>query len=483
MMNTNTITLIWLTLPFLAGFIVYLLPKYSQFFSLGVLFISTLYPIWLLASGENLTLLLLDNFGNTLFIDKISGYFILTNALVTIAVSLYCWQEKRKVFFYTQLMILYGSINACFVGYDFISFYVAIEVISIAAFLLIIYPRSDKTIWIGLRYLFVSNVAMLFYLVGAILAYKANNSFSFDGLINAPSEAIALILLGLLVKGGVFVSGLWLPLTHASAETPVSALLSGIVVKAGIYPLIRLALEVEEMDLIVRIVAVATALLGVSYAIFESDVKRMLAFHTVSQLGFVLASPPVAGIYALSHGLVKSSLFLMAGLLPTRNLKELKHTTINTYLWIALLIASLSISGVPLLAGYCAKVLTVKNLESWQIILMNIAAVGTAISFAKFIFLPHDTSVKIVKQNQGYWFGIIFLLLGLIFANGFYLSTYTLSNIIKALITVLIGWLIYLMVIKKLTIKLPRILENFDQLIGIMSLTLVGLFWMILPTF
>lgn len=58
----------------------------------------------------------------------------------------------------------------------------------------------------------------------------------------------------------------------------------------------------------------------------------MLAFYTVSQLGFVLASPPVAGIYALSHGLVKSSLFLMVGLL-LRNLKELKQATINTYLW------------------------------------------------------------------------------------------------------------------------------------------------------
>ncbi|WPF89685.1 cation:proton antiporter [Cyanobacterium aponinum AL20118] len=477
----DTITLIWLALPFLAGFIIYLLPKCSRILSLAVLSISVLYPFWLLTSGQDLTLQLLDNFGVSLFIDKLSGYFILTNSLVTIAVLFYCWYEERKAFFYTQLMILYGSVNACFIGYDFISFYVAIEVISIAAFLLIVYPRTDKSIWIGLRYLFVSNTAMLFYLIGAILIYKANNSFSFNGLSNSPPEAIALILLGLLVKGGVFVSGLWLPLTHASAETPVSALLSGVVVKAGVYPLIRLALIVDEMDHIVRIVAIATALLGVIYAIFESDVKRMLAFHTVSQLGFVLASPPVAGIYALFHGLVKSSLFLMAGSLPTRNIKELKHTNINTYLWIALVIASLSISGVPLLAGYCAKVLTVKNLYPWQVMLMNIAAVGTAISFAKFIFLPHDTSSKILKQNWGFWFGVIFLLAGLIFANGFYLSTYTLSNIIKALITVFIGWLVYFVLIKKAVIKLPRILEDFDHLIGIMSLTLVGLFWMVLP--
>ncbi len=196
----DKITLIWLALPFLAGFTIYLLPKYSNYLSVGVLLISIFYPAWLLTSGEDLTLRLLDNFGVTLFIDQLSGYFILTNCLVTLGVLLYCLSEERKVFFYTQMMILYGSVNACFIGYDFISFYVAIEVISIAAFLMMVYPRSNKSIWIGLRYLFVSNTAMLFYLIGAILVYKANNSFSFDGLINAPPEAIALILLGLLVK-------------------------------------------------------------------------------------------------------------------------------------------------------------------------------------------------------------------------------------------------------------------------------------------
>ncbi len=84
----------------------------------------------------------------------------------------------------------------------------ALEVISIASFLLIAYPRTDKSIWVGLRYLFVSNVAMLFYLVGAALIYQAHHSFNYEGLRGSPPEAIALIFLGLLVKGGIFVSGL-----------------------------------------------------------------------------------------------------------------------------------------------------------------------------------------------------------------------------------------------------------------------------------
>jgi multicomponent Na+:H+ antiporter subunit D len=251
------------------------------------------YALQLFVTQSPLTLQLLDNFGVTLIVDQLSGYFILTNALVTTAVILYCWRTDKTAFFYTQVVILHGSVNAAFVCADFISLYVALEVISIAAFLLIAYPRTDRSIWVALRYMFVSNTAMLFYLVGAVLAYQTNHSFGFRALRGAPPEALALIFLGLLLKGGIFVSGLWLPLTHSESETPVSALLSGVVVKAGVYPLVRCALLVEEVDPIVRIFGVGTALLGVVYAVFERDTKRTLAFSTVSQLGWILAAPAV----------------------------------------------------------------------------------------------------------------------------------------------------------------------------------------------
>ena len=392
-----------------------------------------------------------------------------------------------------QLVILHGSVNATFICADFISLYVALEVISIASFLLIAYPRSDRTIWVGLRYLFVSNTAMLFYLMGAVLVYQAHHSFNYAGLQGSPPEAIALIFLGLLAKGGIFVSGLWLPLTHSESETPVSAMLSGVVVKAGVFPMVRCALMLPEIDPIVRFFGVSTALLGVGYAVFEKDTKRMLAFHTISQLGFVLAAPVVAGFYALTHGLVKSALFLIAGVLPSRNFKELQHQPIDTPIWVALVIASFSISGFPLLSGFGAKVLTTKNLLPWQVIGMNIAALGTAISFAKFIFLPHQKYSPSPsparrrrckkKVQPGFWWAMVILLGGLVAANVVYYEAYTVKNLIKPLVTIAIGWATYLLVIKKLVIKLPRAIEQFDHLIGVMSLSLILLFWTVWARF
>ena len=478
----TAVTIVWIALPFLLGLVLYLLPKYHHFLALGITLVSASYALKVFLEPSPLQIQLLDNFGVTLTVDQLSGFLILTNALVTAAVILYCWGSEKTAFFYMQAVILHGSVNATFVCADFISLYVALEVSAIAAFLLIAYSRTDRSIWIGLRYLFVSNTAMLFYLVGAVLVYKAHHSFSFIGLRGSPPEAIALIFLGLLAKGGIFLSGLWLPLTHSESETPVSAMLSGVVVKAGVFPLVRCALMVEEIDPIVRFLGVGTALLGVSCAILEQDTKRTLAFSTISQVGFVLASPIAGGFYALTHGLVKSTLFLIAGGLPSRKFKELQYRPIDTQIWILIAIASLSISGFPLLSGFGAKVLTSKHLLPWQSIAMNVATLGTVITFAKFIFLPRESSLAEGKKTPGFWWGMAILLGGLIAANGFYLEAYAIQNIIKPLVTVALGWLAYFLIFKRLAIKLPRVMEKIDHLIGVMSLMLILLFFWIVWT-
>ena len=487
----NTLTIVWIALPFLIGFSIYLLPKLARYLALGVAFISLFYGVQRLLDPAVLNLQLIDHFGVTLTVDSLSGFFILTNGLVTAAVILYCWYREQNSFFYTQMIILHGSVNSAFICADFISLYVTLELISIAAFLLITYSRTDRSIWVGLRYLFISNTAMLFYLIGAVLVFQANQSFAYEGLRTAPNDAIALIALGLLTKGGIFISGLWLPLTHSEADTPVSALLSGVVIKAGVFPLVRCALIVEEIEPIVRLFGVGTALLGVSYAVFEKDTKRLLAFSTLSQLGFVLAAPQVGGFYALTHGLVKSALFLIAGNLPSRSFKQLNQTPIATPIWFALVIASFSISGFPLLSGFGAKVLTMKNLLPWQVVVMNIAALGTAIAFAKFIFLPHQSESESESEAEpeaeskhrlkpGFWPAMILLLGGLFAANGVYYEAYSLANIVKPLVTIGLGWLAYGVIFKRLVLRLPLILEQFDHLIGVMSLMLMSLFWMVL---
>lgn len=450
------------------------MPQVARFLALGIAVLSALVGGWLIFQQQSLHWALLDNFGVTLRLDDQSGFFILTNALVTAAVILYCWQSDRRAYFYTQLSILHGSLNSIFACDDFISVYVALECASIAVFLLIAHSRTKRSLWVALRYLFVSNTAMLFYLLGAVLVYQATSSFAFSGLSQAPVDAIALILLGLLTKGGVFISGLWLPLTHAESEIPVSAMLSGVAIKAGIFPLLRCAELLPEVDVTVRVFAVGTALFGVSFAIFERDIKRLFALSTISQMGFVLAVPSVGGIYALGHGLAKATLFLSTSALPSRRLDELRQQPMSHATWAIIAIAGLSIAGLPLLIGFDAKSLVLKNLLPWQEIAMNVAAVGTATVFARLLLLPHvGDSAK--NMTSGLRAAAGLLIGGIVVVSALYWDAYSVRNVVKAIATIGLGCLVYGLV-SRFTLQLSPAMEKLENLIGVMSLVLIGLF-------
>ena len=469
-----SVATVWLILPLFVGFCIYLLPRIDRHLALALALVSGMFGGLLLWQQAVLYLTLVDSFGVSLRLDDQSGLFILTNGLVTAAVILYCWSSDRKSYFYTQISILHGCLNSIFACNDLISVYVALECASIAIFLLISYSCTDRSVWVALRYLLISNTAMLFYLMGAVLVYQSTASFTFSNLNQAPVDAVVLILLGLLSKGGVFVSGLWLPFTHSESEVPVSAMLSGVAVKAGIFPLLRCAELLEGVDVVLRVFAMATALFGVFFAIFERDIKRVFALSTISQMGFVLAVPAMGGVYALNHGLSKATLFLSASALPSRKMDELQQQPMGHTAWAVLSVAGLSLAGLPMLAGFGAKSLVLKSLFPWQVVAMNVAAVGTAVVFARILFLPHTAAPrKAFPKELG---AAAALLIGaLVFVGVADGSVYTWRNVAKALATIGIGGLVYQFV-RQFRLTLPPQTEQLENLIGIMSLVLVGLF-------
>ena len=472
-------TSVWLILPLFLGFSGYLMPKLGRAFVLAVALVSLGYGISHILDPTATEWQLIDSFGVSLRVDGLSGYFVATNALVTAAVALYCWPQNRSSFFYAQLTILHGSLNSIFLSNDFISLYVGLEVVSIAAFLLITYSRTDRAIWIGLRYLFISNTAMLFYLVGAVQVYKFHRSFAFAGLADAPIEAMVLILLGLLTKGGIFILGLWLPQTHGESETPVSAMLSGVVVKAGIFPLVRCSLLMEPVAATVTPLAAGAATVGLLYAILEQDTKRILAASTLSQMGFVLVAPAAAGPYALTHGLAKACLFLGVGNWPSRQLEALKIKGVPWPQWLIVALPALSIAGFPLIGGFGAKSLTIDSLDEWLLWWMSAAAVGSVIVMAKLLFLPIRQPIsfpwKLARAAAP-------LLAGLFIVNAAVAEAYAPKYLLKAAWTVALGWLLYgtLLRGRLQQAQLPRTPENLEHLIGVMSLMLAVLFGMIL---
>lgn len=462
-------TVIFIFLPFLLGFIAYLLPKTDRFLATAASLLSIIFSGIVLISHQEYNLVLIGNFGVSLAVDNLSGYFILTNGLVTLAVVIYGWLKCKSPYFYTQLTILHGSVNSVFCCADFITLYVALEVIGIATFLLISYPRHNRSIWIGLRYLLLSNTVMLFYLVGAVLVFQSQGSFAFTALQNASVEAMALILLGLLTKGGIFLSGMWLPLTHAESESPVSATLSGIVVKTGIFPIIRCAQMVEELAPIVEIFSTGTVTLGVVLGMFCTDIKRVFAFSTISQLGYVLTGREGAGIYALAHGVAKAGLFLTSGSLATRQIGNIPPISFSN--WLVLAVCSLSIMGLPGLVGFGAKDLVLAHLPQWQNWWLNLCSIGTVIILCPVLLIPFQSKTLEKESSPGLLLSTITVI-----ASFLYPHAYKWDKIIKTVATITLGLGIYYLGWRRWQWQYDSPLEKLENLLSLLTIVAVLLF-------
>ena len=168
---------------------------------------------------------------------------------------------------------------------------------------------------------------MQLFLLGVLIVYAASGSFAVDAAAVAPGVAIVLMVVGLLIKSEAFLPGFWLPKTHAAISAEMSALLSGSVVTAGI-ALGRLGLINGQAAQLMLILGLLSVVIGGIGALVQDDIKRLLAWSTVSQMGFALLLPAAAGLYALAHGLGKAALFLGVGGLPTRSIRSLQQQTI-----------------------------------------------------------------------------------------------------------------------------------------------------------
>jgi multicomponent Na+:H+ antiporter subunit D len=376
----------------------------------------------------------------------------------------------RHHYFFILLSILHGCLNACFISNDLFNLYVTIELASIIAFLMLAQGLGTGHIWNALRYLFISNVAMLFFLLGALLVYESTGSFGLANVGASPPTARALIVGGLLVKGGVFLPGLWLPQAHAEALGAVSAMLSGVVIKAGLLPLIRLEMYSPDLDIIIRSLGFGGVFLGLGLAFFQQDIKRLLACSSVSQAGFILIAPEVGCAYAFSHGIAKVILFLCAGRLPTRDLATLRQTGVVRSMAWPMKIAALSIAGVPLLLGFHAKYQVSEAVSGSLGILVIIASIGTAILLSPILLL---------RSNASPWRGPGIrlepaCLAGVILLAGLVLGPWKGLTVVKGLATIGAGLLLHkLLFVRLMKVAIPNGWEKLEHVVGMTCLVLV----------
>jgi hydrogenase-4 component B len=443
---------------------------WGSFFAITGSFYGLVFSALMIASGQSLSFILgTSAFSLLVFsfhIDMLSAFFVFVISLVILFCSLYGagyakhFYRKYSLgalgFFYNlaiaSLVLVVTVSNALF-------FLVAWELMAIASYFLVVYDHKDKSnVKAGSLYLVMAYVGTAFIILSFLLVYKYTGSFDFE-TIRSQSALIPvfiknIIFIGALIgfgtKAGIVPFHIWLPAAHPAAPSHFSALMSGVMIKTGIYMMVRIFLDILQpvpvwWGLVVLVIGSVSALLGVLYALTEHDIKRLLAYHSIENIGIILlglgsamtfyslSMPSLAllGLMAalfhtLNHAVFKSLLFLSAGSvineMHTRNMEEyggLIRYMPQTAMFF--LIGSMAISALPPFNGFFSEWLTFQALFQgiaqlhffiqWIFVLAagSLAFTG-GLALACFvkafgaIFLARPRSAEVVHTHESVWF-------------------------------------------------------------------------------
>ena len=379
-------------LPLFAGIVSFIWPKINTIVGVSTLF-STLFLVAGVAfrlSESGTYYHLVGGWGAplgiNLYVDGLSFLMLSMTALVGTATSIYATKYftfESATWFWPIWLFMIAALNALFLSQDLFNFYVTLELIGLTSVALTALNNTKESLTGAMRYLLVTLLGSLAYLLGVALLYHGFGSVDIAVLskhieyLPLVWTAMALMSAGLLLKSALFPLHFWLPSAHASAPTPVSAVLSALIIKASLYILLRLWLYLFSavgdiyLEVLFGLLGSAAILWGSIQALLQTRLKLLIAYSTVSQIGylFVAFSLAIGGMpmawnavvyLMLSHALAKSAMFLVAGNLlyfsGHDRIADLDRIAQRLPLsTTAFALAGVSIIGLPFSSGFIGK--------------------------------------------------------------------------------------------------------------------------------
>ncbi len=332
-------------------------------------------------------------------VDRLSAWFLLVLVVLAVPLAVYSLGylgqgalDRRSPFVAIGFSVLVGAVELVFAADGVVGFLFAWELMTLANAALVATEHEEaKTRRAAFLYLAMSHVATGCLFAGFLILSAAAGSTSFGELLagtplsGGRRDAVFLLFLaGFAVKAGVVPLHVWLPEAHPAAPSSISALMSGVLIKTGVYGLFRvcafgLGPPAPSWGVLVLVCGGVSAVLGVLYALMQHDLKRLLAYHSIENIGIILlglgagmmalssgraelaAVGIVASLYhVLNHAVFKGLLFLGAGgvvvATGTRHIEEMGGLA-RRMPWTALffLVGALAISGLPLLNGFVSE--------------------------------------------------------------------------------------------------------------------------------
>ena len=438
----NPILPLFVVTPLLGAFLIMIIGRFVKefnkyFTSLILLFLACISFYFLFNTGENI---FVYKVGGWQPIDKIPiGIYIVMDGFTAIVVCIinligflsafysisYMKRYTAENYFYALFCIMIAGMNGVVISGDLFNIFVFLEISVISAYALVAFGVEKNELEASFKYQVLGGIASFLILFGIGFIYWKTKTLNIADIQVAFSSGYdktyflftqVLILSGFGLKAAIIPFHAWLPDAHSSAPSPISAMLSGVLIKAvGIYVIIRLFFNMfvvtEGMSVLITTLGTLSMVIGVFLAIGQWDIKRLLAYHSISQMGYVVLSvgigmilvargdkPEVAtlaiagGLFHLvNHAAFKGLLFLNAGAIEytigTRNLQEMgglskymPATSATSF------VASMSISGIPPFNGFFSKlIIIIACILAKFYLLAALAVIVSIITLASFL--------------------------------------------------------------------------------------------------
>jgi multicomponent Na+:H+ antiporter subunit D len=344
-------------------------------------------------------------FGISLVADLLASIMVLITAVIGLAASIYSLgsmdEQREKFLYYPLLQFLLMGINGAFLTGDIFNLYVWFEVMLISSFVLLALGGKREQLEGAIKYvtlnllssaIFLAAVGILYGIVGTLNMADLARKIPLVEQKELVTVVSFLFMIAFGIKAAVFPLFFWLPASYHTPPIAVSAIFAGLLTKVGVYALIRVFTLIFVQDTnfthtVLLVIAGFTMLTGVLGAASQNDMRKILSFHIISQIGYMimglaLFSPlAIAGaiFYIIHHIIVKTNLFLVSGVVDKmKGSFELKKIgglyKYYPLLGLLFLIPALSLAGIPPLSGFWAKFVVIKaGLQIDQMLIVGVA--------------------------------------------------------------------------------------------------------------
>jgi multicomponent Na+:H+ antiporter subunit D len=438
----NPLIPLFVITPLAGAFLIMIIGRFIEefnkyFTTLVLLFLACISFYFLFTTGEKI---FVYKVGGWEPINKVPiGIYMVMDGLTAIVVCIinligflsavysisYIKRYTAGNYFYALFCLMIGGMNGVVLSGDLFNIFVFLEISVISSYALVAFGVESNELEASFKYQILGGLASFFILFGIGFIYWKTKTLNIADIKEAFSSGYnktyylfvqILLLSGFGLKAAIIPFHAWLPDAHSSAPSPISAMLSGIFIKAvGIYVIIRLFFNMfstsEEMAILITALGTLSMVIGVFLAIGQWDIKRLLAYHSISQMGYVvmsigigmillsrnanheLVSLAVAGglFHLVNHAAFKGLLFLNAGAIEytvgTRDLKEMGGlakaipvTSATSF------VASMSISGIPPFNGFFSKlIIIIAAIMAKFYLLAALAVIVSIITLASFL--------------------------------------------------------------------------------------------------